>query len=51
MLPSGGPLTDVSVVTADLVDHAHPTRHDASKLADLIVDVYYGKGVPVPIHK
>ena len=50
VLPSGEPLPDVSVVTADVVDHAHPTRHDASKLADLIVDVYYGKGVSLPIH-
>ena len=45
VLPSGEPLPDVRVVTADIVDHAHPTRHDASKLADLIVDVYYGKNV------
>ena len=51
VLPSGEPLPDVSVVTADVVDHAHPTRHDASKLADLIVDVYYGKGVSLPIHR
>ena len=48
--PSDEPTPGVSVVTADIVDHAHPTRHDASKLADLIVDVYYGKSVPVPIH-
>ena len=45
VLPSGEPPPNVSMVTADVVDHAHPTRHDASKLADLIVDVYYGKNV------
>ncbi len=51
VLPSGEPLPDISVVTADVVDQAHPTRHDATKLADLIVDVYYGKSVSLPIQK
>ena len=49
--PSGEPLPNVSVVTGDVVDREHPTRHDALKLADLIVDVYYGKSVSLPIHK
>ena len=49
--PSDEPAPGVRLVSADIVDHTHPTQHDASKLADLIVDVYYGKSVSLPIHK
>ena len=51
VLPSGEPPPNVSVVTGDVVDRDHPTRHDASKLADLIVDVYYGRSESLPIHQ
>ena len=50
LLPDEPP-PNVSVVTADIVDHRHPTRHDVSKLAELIVDVYYGKGASLPIRQ
>ena len=49
--PSGEPPPNVSVVTGDVVDREHPTRHDALKLADLVVDVYYGKRVSLSIHQ
>ena len=49
--PTDEPAPGVSVVTADIVDHTHPTQHDASKLADLIVDVYYGKSVSLPVQQ
>ena len=48
VLPAEEAPPNVSVVASDLVDREYPTRHDASKLADLIVDVYYGKSVSLP---
>ena len=51
VLPSEDPPPNVNVVTGDVVDYEHPTRHDASKLADMIVDVYYGKSVSLPINQ
>jgi len=41
--PSGGELPDVRVITADLVDPEHPLRHDAERLARVVIDVYHGK--------
>ena len=51
VLPAEEPPPNVSVVTSDVVDREQPTRHDASKLADLIVDVYYGRSVSLPIRQ
>ena len=41
--PSGGELPDVRVITADLIDPEHPLRHDAERLARVVIDVYHGK--------
>jgi uncharacterized cofD-like protein len=41
--PSGGELPDVRVITADLIDPKHPLRHDAERLARVVIDVYHGK--------
>ena len=40
--PSGGELPDVRVITADLIDPEHPLRHDAERLARVVIDVYHG---------
>ena len=36
----GGPLTNIDMFLADLVDSAHPVRHDAAKLASAIMEVH-----------
>jgi len=41
--PSGGELPDVRVITADLIDPEHPLRHDAERLARVVIDVYHGR--------
>ncbi len=41
--PSEGDLPDVRVVTADLIDPGHPLRHDAERLARVVIDVYHGR--------
>ena len=39
--PSGGELPNVRVITADLIDPKHPLRHDAERLARVVIDVYH----------
>jgi uncharacterized cofD-like protein len=34
---------NVRVVSEDLVDSSHPIRHDSTKLAQVILDVYHGR--------
>jgi uncharacterized cofD-like protein len=41
--PSGGELPNVRVITADLIDPEHPLRHDAERLARVVIDVYHGR--------
>ncbi len=41
VLPSNGALPNAEMVTADIVDRDHPMRHDPSKLAETIIDVYH----------
>lgn len=39
--------TDPRLYTADLVDHEHPWRHDAGKLAKVLMDLYYERTGPL----
>ena len=41
--PFGGELPNVRVITADIIDPEHPLRHDAKRLARVVIDVYHGK--------
>ncbi|MBM3933270.1 MAG: YvcK family protein [SAR202 cluster bacterium] len=43
----GRSLKHVRVVASDLVDATHPVRHDSTKLAQAIMDVYTGKHIDV----
>jgi len=38
---------DPRLYTADLVDHDHPWRHDAAKLAQVLMDLYYERTGPL----
>ena len=38
-----GRLRNVRAITGALVDPDHPVRHDSTKLAQLVMDVYHGK--------
>lgn len=40
-------LSDERTYTADLVDDAHPWRHDPNKLAQVIMDVFYERTGPL----
>ncbi|MDP1547799.1 MAG: YvcK family protein [Anaerolineales bacterium] len=40
-------LSDERTYTADLVDDAHPWRHDSVKLAQVILDIYYERTGPL----
>jgi uncharacterized cofD-like protein len=34
---------NVRIVSEDLVDASHPVRHDSTKLAQVVLDVYHGR--------
>ena len=40
VVQGGGPLKNATLQEADLVDDGHPVRHDAAKLARVVMDVY-----------
>jgi uncharacterized cofD-like protein len=40
-------LSDSRVYTADLVDNSHPWRHDSTKLAQVIMNVFYERTGPL----
>jgi hypothetical protein len=43
-------LSDERTYAADLVDDAHPWRHDSAKLAQVIMDAFFARMRSEPVH-